>query len=224
MERIDHADRQAHGDAPRARTACASPLGANRALRAPLRALRVAFEGLRGGPESDLAGRALSELQRAERAALDLVASCHERPLRPVSCSASEVITSLRAVLDLEDRHRCYLVLDGDDAAMSTDGRLLVDALERAIHARLEHVSAVMVHAHVDGGFANFNLVDTPNETELAALLAEGEACTSLAEDLLVRDIERLGGTVALRATGAHRCAIISLPLTGSAPSQEVAA
>ena len=30
--------------------------------------------------------------------------------------------------------------------------------------------------------------------------------------------------TVALRATGAHRCAIISLPLTGSVPSQEVAA
>jgi len=81
-----------------------------------------------------------------------------------------------------------------------------------------------MVHAHVDGGFANFNLVDTPDETELAALLAEGEASTSLAEDLLVRDVERLGGTVALRATGAHRCAIISLPLTGSAPSQEVAA
>ena len=224
MERNDHADREAHGDASRVRAACASPLGANRALRAPLRALRVAMEGLRGGPESELADRALSELHRAERAALDLVASCHERPLRPVSCSASEVITSLRAVLDLEDRRRCYLVLDGEDAAMSTDGRLLVDALERAIHARLGHVSAVMVHVHVDGGYANFNLVDTPDEAELAALLAEEQACASLAEGLLVRDIERLGGTVALRTTGAHRCAIISLPLTLPAHCQEVAA
>ncbi|MEE2941350.1 MAG: hypothetical protein VX460_13255 [Planctomycetota bacterium] len=215
MERIDHADRGAPG---------AAPLGAERALRASLRALRVAFEGLRSGPESELAGRALSELHRAERAALDLVASSHERPLRPVSCSVSEVITSLRAVLDLEDRRRCHLVLDGDDAAMFTDGRLLVDALERAIHARLQRVSRVMVHAHVEGSHASFNLVDTPDETELAAQLAEDEGHASLAEGLLVRDVERLGGAVALRTTGAHRCAITSLPLTISAPCQEVAA
>lgn len=215
MERTDHADRPAHG---------AAPLGASRALRAPLRALRVAIEGLHGGSESEFAGRALSELQRAERAALDLVAACHERPLHPVSCSVSEVITSLRAVLDLEDRRRCHLILDGDDTAMSTDGRLLVDALERAILARLGHVSAVMVHVHVDGDQAHFNLVDTPDETELAALLTEEEACTSLAEDLLVRDVERLGGAVALRVAGAHSCALVSLPLNIPVPTPEVAA
>ena len=212
MERNDHADCRARSAAPRAHASCASPLGADRALRAPLRALRVAFEGLRSGPESELAGRALSELHRAERAALDLVASSHERPLRPASCSVSEVITSLRAVLDLEDRRRCHLVLDGDDAAMFTDGRLLVDALERAVHDRLGRVSEVMVHAHVDGGYANFNLV------------AVEEPCASLAEGRLVRDVERLGGAVALRTTGAHRCAIVSLPLAIPAPCQEVAA
>lgn len=215
MKRIDHADRQAHG---------AAALGADRALRAPLRALRVAIEGLHGGPESEFARRALSELRRAERAALDLVAACHERPLRPVPCSLAEVFTSLRAILGLEDRRRCHLTLDGGDAAMFTDGRMLVDALERAILARLGHVSAVMVHAHADGDQAHFNLVDTPDEAELAALLAEDETPASLAEDLLVRDVERLGGAVALRIAGAHRCAVISLPLTIPSASQEVAA
>mgnify|MGYP003338372638 FL=1 len=81
-----------------------------------------------------------------------------------------------------------------------------------------------MVHVHVDGDQAHFNLVDTPDETELAALLTEEEACTSLAEDLLVRDVERLGGAVALRVAGAHRCALISLPLNIPVPTPEVAA
>ena len=94
MKRIDHADRQAHG---------AAALGADRALRAPLRALRVAIEGLHGGPESEFARRALSELRRAERAALDLVAACHERPraLSPASprCSRASAQSSASRIV-----------------------------------------------------------------------------------------------------------------------------
>ncbi len=224
MERPDHADREADLARPRARAACALSLGAGRALYAPLRAVRVALEGLRRGPESELADRALSELQRAERAALDLVATTYERPLHPVSCSVSEVITSLCAVLGVEDRRRCELVLDGDDAAMFTDGRLLVDALERAIHDRLGRVSKVKILAKIEGGQANFNIVDTPDEAAPAAPIADSDDCPSIAEGLLVRDVERLGGTVALRTADDHRYAVASLPLMIPAPCQKVAA
>lgn len=228
MEHTHHANSLAQAAAHGARAAAATPLGADRALRAPLRALRVAFEGMRSGAQADLAERALAELNRAEHAAEDLVAWSHERPLRPVPCTVSEVITSLRAVLDLDDRSRCHLVLDGDDAPMTTDGRLLVDALERAIRSRLKSVAEVMVHVHVEGDRASFNVVDTPEEEELAVLFDSSSddagSRATLAEELLVRDIQRLGGTVALRATGTHRCALAGVPLVIPAFGQEVAA
>lgn len=205
----------------------ATPLGAERALRAPLGALRVMLEGLRsdGPPARLLLDRALHEVDRVDAAASDFFAWSSERPVRSTPCTMAELVSSLRTTLDTDDRARCHLVLEGDDTQLLTDGRLLVDALARSIRHRLAAVTEVMVHAHVEDDRASFTVVDAPDKGDLIDLLEHDAASpTSLADELLARDLGRLGGTVSQRATGAHRCLVIGLPLRMPRTNPEVMA
>ena len=189
-------------------------LQAGRQLRWPLGALRTLLEGRRGAgmPDAERAftERAISELVRAERAASDLIRWSAPRELRPSRCKLSQLAFSLSSALDREDRRRCRFVIEDGDAALNTDGQLLVDGIARVIELALDALGdtdeELMVHTHADTQWATVNLIN-------AGACDRVQPAQHVAESILQRDLTDLGGRVSLRNSGDHRCVVVSIPL-----------
>ncbi len=198
-----------------------------RALKGPLGALRIAIEGARGNAEElppAFLDRALDAVNEIDHAAADFMAWAHPRPLRPVACGVTELISSLRQTLDADTEARCHFVVDSAWATMSLDGRLLVTALERSIRRRLDParcpvIPELMIHAHEEDGWTTISLIDTDVDSELdIAREAASSNAEALADALLTRDCERLGGRVSIHETGGHRCVVVVLPSNSQSP------
>lgn len=183
-----------------------------RALRAPVAVLRVLVEGA----GTEFRRRASRELDRVERAAEDMARVARPREMRPVRATVGELVRSVRESMDADERRRCHFVVDAPALELKIDGRMLTRALVRAASERLEERDGaeLMVHAHADATSATFSLIDVepPTGDSLASVDPK-----TLGETLLLRDVARLGGRAALHRAGSHRCAVVVLPLDGSA-------
>lgn len=196
-------------------------LTTERAFLAPLGALRIAIEGARSQraalPDTFL-DRALEAVEEASHAASDMMAWANPRPLRPVACSVLELVASLRLTLSPELDSRCHFLVEGADTPLFLDGRLIVDGLERSIRRRLAHArrpgtAELMVHAHVENGLTTVSLIDASEGDELDVTgEALSQGAEALAEAILTRDCERIGGRVSIHETGGHRCIVAVFP------------
>lgn len=218
LNRADSSDRNAPDwRADRA----AVMLTTERALLAPLGALRIAIEGARSKRKAlpaTFLDRALEAVTDASQAASDMMAWAHPRPLRPVPCSVGELVSSLRLTLSPDLDARCHFLVEGAAAPLFLDGRLVVTGLERSIRRRLDPArrpatAELMVHAHVEDGMATVSIIDTAAGNHLdvsAESLSQG--AEALADALLTRDCERIGGRVSIHETGSHRCMVVVFP------------
>lgn len=200
-------------------------LATERELRAPLRALRLLLEGRRGTPTSlterafvdrSFVERALSELQRAERAAADLVQWTSPRDVRAVPCTIAEITDALAGALDLDVRKRCHFVVENEDTRLVTDGRLVVETFARTIRHLVdpsdEGANEAMVHAHAEDGLVTISLVEGAAERADEIEVQEIDEHLSLAETLLERDLTLIGCRVSLHRTSGHRCVVVVFP------------
>ena len=204
-------------------------LATRRELHAPLVALRALLEGRRGSEtavterafvDRAFIDRALDELLRTEQAAANLVHWTCPRDIRKVPCTVAEIVGSLSSTLDKAERERCHFVIENGDADVTTDGPLLVDAFTRTIREALsraaDDASEVMIHAHADSDRVTISLVDGPADDSTTGNGHSGDTSPdrrpTLAEALLERDTERLGGRVSIHHTSEHRCCIAVFP------------
>lgn len=203
-------------------------LATERALKAPLGALRVLLEGARQGagstPTLPFIDRALEALISAESAAQDLVAWTAPRSLRITPATVGEIVESVSTTMSPALRSRCHLVVDNEDVALRTDARQLVEAFARSVQRCLVEAPTgeLMIHAHADDEWATFSFIDAPSDTAVAHSQENGpaglelgtEAAPALADMLLKRDVERVGGRLSIHETGGHRCCVAVVPLT----------
>ena len=204
-----------------------------RALRGPLGALRVAIEGTRRSGQAlphAFLDRALDTITDIEHAAADLIAWAHSRPVRPVSSSVGELVSSLRQTLDADTEARCHFIVEGAGTPLFLDCRLVVTALERSIRRRLASarqpgLAEVMIHVHVEDNWTTISLIDGDAEPELNVVReAASDNAEALADALLARECERLGGRVSIHETGGHRCMVVVVPSESPSSGQEVSA
>lgn len=198
-------------------------LVATRALRSPLGALRVLLEGSRSqsSPRGlEFTDRVLDELERAESAAHDLVAWTLPRTLRLIPTSLGELAASLMDSLAPSHRRLTHLVVEQDATTLQTDAPLLVECFSRTLrHAFQENGTAgleVMVHIHATDDIATFSFIHTGSAK---TSLFSADAIPSLADEILTATVARLNGKTSIHDAEGHRCAVITLPLTGTTNS-----
>lgn len=223
MQTRDHRDTAAALSPEEARLTRAT----SRALKAPLGALRVLLEGAWASGESSAAlpfvTRALEEVRRAEDAADDLCRWILPRDLHPTACTLGEIVQSLRESLDIAHRKRCHVVADGPtDQPLLIDGRMVVSSIARVIVDRLDDAhrapgAELMLHVHADADRATLNLIDA----DAPAVGETSDGPRTLADALLERDIQRVGGTARMHESNGHRCLMVTVPCR---PADEVAA
>ena len=135
-------------------------------IRTPLAALRAAIEALQSDVADSENGRsvlelALSELVRLDHSAEALIELAAPTPLQPLRCSLREIVSSALDSLTADRRSRIWAAVESESQTCQVDGPVLV----RVLSAFLEHATdaidaEVLLHAHRDGDFATFVVID----------------------------------------------------------------
>jgi signal transduction histidine kinase len=176
-------------------------------VRAPLAALRASMESLShafqpGDPRSLAVHGALEEVVRLGHEMQTILDYALPQPTRPLSCSLLEIACSARAALQPEHREQVLLAIEDRRARLTVDGALLSRSIARMLEAALAGTpSHVLLRSRLHCGEAVFALVHaTPPPWNARATLPRfRSAATALGREIAQRDVERMGGSFALR-------------------------
>jgi K+-sensing histidine kinase KdpD len=177
-------------------------------LTMPLAALRIALEDLVGELGEDarrrsIASAALSQVTRLARNVETLVDYAAPRKLRPLPCSAVELVHSAMRPLAGEQAARMRLTLPAGGLTLMIDGPLFCSVLRNLIEDALQQSSgAVELGARPENDGIGFLLVRQGRSRDIdsmpPALPATGPARCKLELDLARREIARMRGKLTI--------------------------
>jgi len=176
-------------------------------VRAPLAALRASMESLShafqpGDPRSLAVQGALEEVVRLGHEMQTILDYALPQPTRPISCSLLEIASSARAALQPEHRAQVLLAIEDRRARLTVDGALLSRSIARMLEAALAGTrSQVLLRSRLHCGEAVFAIVHAtpPPWNARGAPPRFRSAATALGAEIAQRDVERMGGSFALR-------------------------
>lgn len=199
-------------------------------LNLPLSALRASLESLArdldsGDPRTRTVAGALAEVGRVGRTVRDLADYSEPPTLRPLRCTAEEIVYSARHRLPRGLRDRVLVARMEPRIELDVDGPLLAQALTRLVENALEAASGrILVNVKSEGDAIVFTTVNhrsrggidwewaqTPFQTDKPDHLGLGLTIAR-------RDIALLGGVLELSCTPlGETIARVRMPRTGGA-------
>jgi len=176
-------------------------------VRAPLAALRASMESLSHAFQADdprsLAVRgALEEVVRLGHEMQALLDYALPQTAQPLSCSLLEIACSARSALQAERRAQVLLAIEDRRARLRVDGTLLSRSIARVLETALSATrSPVLLRSRLDRGEVVFAVVQATPPSWIAPGTGTRfhSAVTALGAELARRDVERMGGSFALR-------------------------
>ena len=178
-------------------------------LRTPLAVLRASLEALgrgfeSGDPRAGTVQRALGEVIRIGRHVQTLVDYALPQPARPLYCRIAEIAHSALEALTPERRSRVMVAVENGDARIHVDGPLVSRAIAHLVEYGLDETrEPVLLTARENASGASFTVLHDARGDDLA--LPEsghaGSGAVVLGRLLARRDLDRLGGTCAIRRT-----------------------
>lgn len=176
-------------------------------VRAPLAALRASMESLShafqaGDPRSLAVRGVLEEVVRLGHEMQAILDYALPQPAQPLSCSLLEIACSARSALQAEQRAQVLLAIEDRRARLTVDGTLLSRSIARVLETALTGTrSLVLLRSRLDGGEVVFALVHAtpPAWSNQGTGTRFHSAVTALGAELARRDVERMGGSFALR-------------------------
>ena len=194
-----------------------------RILKNPLAALRASMESLaRELPADDPRGQhvhaALEEVLRLSRGVQDLVDYAAPRDMRPLGCTADELLFSTLRMLPEQARSRMRLARPTCVLPLRVDGPQLCMALRHlADYTLASTCGEVLFGARQELGSLLFTLVG-----EASPKTAENSVQLDLGLHLAGRDIPRMGGSLTLqRSSRGATCIQVAFPGSNAAPSAQ---
>lgn len=194
-----------------------------RILKNPLAALRASMESLArdlpaDDPRSQHVNAALDEVLRLSRGVQDLVDYAAPRELRPLVCTADELLFSTLRMLPQEMRARVRLARPASALDLRVDGPQLCMALRHlADYCLASSCGEVLLGARAEHGALLFTLVG-----EALEQVSNHSVQLDLGLHLAGRDIPRMGGTLTLQRTArGATCVQIAFPLHQRTPAAE---
>ncbi len=172
-------------------------------LRTPLAALRASLEALShrfesNDPRETQVGASLAQVVRLQHNLQTILDARQPVPLRPLSCTLQEIVSSATNALVPEQRQRVYVAVEGGDERLVVDGPLVSRALARLLENGLEQsAESALLRVRAQNGRATFTVLHRRCDVPAGSIEA-------LATHVAERDAARMGGTFQSRSTAEH--------------------
>lgn len=172
-------------------------------LRTPLAALRASLEALShrfeaNDPREAQVHASLAQVVRIQHNLQTLLDARQPVPLRPLSCTLQEIVSSATNALVPEHRQRVFVAVEGADERIVVDGPLVSRAIARLLECGLEQSDdPSLLRVRAQSGRALFTVLHRRCDAPEGSIEA-------LAKHVAERDTARMGGAFQSRATTEH--------------------